>query len=177
MKKSRYSLFVALALTAIGTSACEDTVSLSVKCNDENDKIWTVPKKGEASTETITVGKCVNGTAQNVVQIKKEDIQTNVNYAVACTGNTCASDCYKLSINNSNIQKDKYDRGAFNFRCYDDKISNCVDDSDVLKPIEGDVCEKNGSNSTYTFKCKNGIVIANTGDEHRCRGGGGSPGL
>lgn len=39
MKKSRYSLFVALALTAIGTSACEDTVSLSVKC-DGNQDYW-----------------------------------------------------------------------------------------------------------------------------------------
>lgn len=152
MKKSRYSLFVALALAAISTSACEDTVSLSVKC-DGNHEYWT-----ERSGNNIIGGKCTEGVV-GPIEFNVELSLSNGEKAIVCKKeDKCDGQRYILSaiaektIVAKACESDVIECG---YCCDNDGIAKCTDtNAGKTNSLCGD-----GSDENTSYQCKGTSVI------------------
>lgn len=162
MKKSRYSLFVALALAAISTSACEDTVSLSVKC-DGNQPFWT-----ERNGNHITGGKC-NGGIVEAVEFDVELALSKGEKAIVCNKDSgCDKHRYILSAtDDKRIVAEECKEGDIEcgYCCDNDRIAKCKDTTNAGKTnsLCGDGDDKNTSyqcqgTSVIVQKCKEDCV-------------------
>lgn len=176
MKKSRYSLFIALALTAIGTSACEDTVSLSVKC-DGTQPFWT-----ERSGNNIIGGKCTEGVV-GAVEFDVELSLSNGEKAVVCKkGDKCDEPRYILSATGDRIVAEACKDGVIEcgYCCGNDGITKCSGNttSGKTNSLCGDVGDENTSyqckgSSVIVQKCESGCANGECGeqDSNNCADG------
>lgn len=152
MKKSRYSLFVALALAAISTSACEDTVSLSVKC-DGNQPFWT-----EKNGNQIIGGKCTGGVV-GPVEFNVELSLSNGEKAVVCKKeDKCDKHRYILSATDDKIVAEACKEGDIVCRycCDNNEIAKCSDATNEAKT--NSLCG-DGSDENTSYQCKGTSVI------------------
>ena len=153
MKKSRYSLFVALALTAIGTSACEDTVSLSVKC-DGTQPFWT-----ERNGDHIIGGKCnevVAGAFEFDVTL---DLREGQKAIVCKKGDKCKEPRYILSAtDDKRIVAEACKEGDIvcGYCCDNNEIAKCSDAKNAAKT--NSLCG-DGSDENTSYQCKGTSVI------------------
>ncbi len=167
MKKSRYSLFVALALAAISTSACEDTVSLSVKC-DGNQPFWA-----ERNGNHITGGKC-NGGIVEAIEFDVELALSNGEKAIVCKkGDKCDEQRYILSATDDKIvaKACEHDVIECGYCCSEAGIAKCSGATNAAKTnsLCGDVGDENTSyqckgSSVIVQKCESGCV------DGKCKG-------
>lgn len=169
MKKSRYSLFVALALAAISTSACEDTVSLSVKC-DGTQPFWT-----ERNENKIIGGEC-NGGVVGPIEFDVELALSNGEKAVVCKkGDKCNEQRYILSeTDDKRIVAEACKEGVIEcgYCCDNDGIAKCKDKTNAGKTnsLCGDVGDENTSyqckgTSVIVQKCESGCVDGKCGEQ------------
>ena len=162
MKKSRYSLFVALALAAISTSACEDTVSLSVKC-DGNQPFWT-----ERNGNHITGGKCNEGVVGPIEFDVTLELSNGEKAIVCKKGDKYDEQRYILSeTDDKRIVAEECKEGVIEcgYCCDNDRIAKCTDKTNEGKTnsLCGDGDDKNTSyqckgTSVIVQKCKDGCV-------------------
>lgn len=177
MKKSRYSLFVALALAAISTSACEDTVSLSVKCDGTQD-YWA-----ERNEDGIIGGKC-NGGVVGPVEFNVELALSNGEKAIVCNKDSgCDKQRYILSAtDDKRIVANACKEGDIEcgYCCDNDRIAKCTDKTNEgkTKSLCGDEGDKNTSyqckgTSVIVQKCESGCVDGKCGeqDSNHCADG------
>ena len=168
MKKSRYSLFVALALAAISTSACEDTVSLSVKC-DGNQPFWT-----ERNGNHIIGGKCNEGVVGPIEFDVTLELSNGEKAIVCKKGDKCDEQRYILSAtDDKRIVANACKEGDIEcgYCCDNDRIAKCTDKTNEGKTnsLCGDGDDENTSyqcqgTSVIVQKCKDGCV------DGKCKG-------
>lgn len=168
MKKSRYSLFVALALAAISTSACEDTVSLSVKC-DGNQPFWT-----ERNGNHITGGKCNEGVVGPIEFDVTLELSNGEKAIVRKKGDKCNEQRYILSeTDDKRIVANACKKGDIEcgYCCDNDRIAKYTDKANEAKTnsLCGDGSDENTSyqcqgTSVIVQKCKDGCV------DGKCKG-------
>ncbi len=169
MKKSRYSLFVALALAAISTSACEDTVSLSVKCDGTKD-YWA-----DRNENKIKGGEC-NGGVVGPIEFDVELDLSKGEKAVVCNKNGCEDKRYILSVtDDKRIVAKACKKGDIecDYCCGNDGIAKCTDSTNAGKTnaLCGDESDKNTS-----YQCKGSSVIVQKCEDGcangKCKGAG-----